>query len=148
MAIDFDKAQALREALSIIDNGVEKAALTVYNGNPNGNVTGTVGALCIDYSGSGKLWKNTTGSTVWTELGTGGSVSIEEVTFDQSDVVENIVTITHTTGKKYNHVFVFDDLDEEVSLSKKMLSTTQFELDVATLTPISGTWRCEILGAN
>lgn len=72
MAINFDKAQALKEALSIIDNGTEKAALTVYNGNPNGNVTATVGALCIDYSGSGKLWKNTTGSTAWTELGTGG----------------------------------------------------------------------------
>lgn len=72
MATNFDKAQVIKEALSIIDGSQEKGALTVYNGNPNGNVTGTVGALCIDYSGSGKLWKNTDGSTTWVEVGASG----------------------------------------------------------------------------
>ena len=80
MAINFDKAQLLREALSILDSEKEKGALTVYNGDPNGNVTGTVGALCIDYSGSGKLWKNSNGSTTWVELGTGGGGSFTSLT--------------------------------------------------------------------
>jgi len=77
MATSFQNAQLLREALSILDSGQEKGALTVYNGDPNGNVTGTVGALCIDYSGSGKLWKNTNGGTTWLEIGTGGGSSSE-----------------------------------------------------------------------
>jgi hypothetical protein len=78
MATNFDKAQVIKEALAIIDGSQEKGALTVYNGNPNGNVTGTVGALCIDYSGSGKLWKNTDGSTTWVEVGAGGGHVIQD----------------------------------------------------------------------
>lgn len=75
MAINFQNAQLLKEALSILDGNQEKGALTVYNGDPNGNVTGTVGALCIDYSGSGKLWKNSNGSTTWVEVGSGSGGS-------------------------------------------------------------------------
>lgn len=38
MATSFENAQLLKEALSILDGGQEKGALTVYNGDPNGTL--------------------------------------------------------------------------------------------------------------
>lgn len=123
MAINFDKAQLLREALSILDSGQEKGALTVYNGDPNGNVTGTVGALCIDYSGSGKLWKNSNGSSTWIELGTGSSgglttISTKTTTYNAnsneiipSDTSGGSFTITLPLTPTHGDMVVVIDVD-------------------------------------
>lgn len=52
--------------------GREKVEILVSNGDPNGIVTSKIGSLCIDYSGTGKLWQNTNDATAWVEIGTGG----------------------------------------------------------------------------
>jgi hypothetical protein len=83
LATNFDKAETVGEAFSVYDGGIERNIITAYNGDPNGNVTATIGALCVDYSGTGKLWKNTTGSTSWS--GVGGSTPYARISDTQSN---------------------------------------------------------------
>jgi hypothetical protein len=102
MASNFNKAQAIREAISIYDGSIEKDALTVYNGDPNGLVTASIGALVIDYSGTGKLWSNTDGGTTWTEKGS-STASWQEFIFTYSNfstaALTNTLNVVNLVGK-------------------------------------------------
>ena len=102
MAVNFDKAQAVKEAISIYDGSIEKDALTVYNGDPNGLVTASIGALVIDYSGTGKLWSNTNGGTTWVEKGS-AATSWQEFIFTYSNfstaALTNTLNVVNLVGK-------------------------------------------------
>ena len=159
MATSFENAQLLKEALSILDGGQEKGALTVYNGDPNGNVTGTVGALCIDYSGSGKLWKNTNGGTTWVEIGTGGGSSSErQFIYRPSEIspsgnvynnLSTLLTAAQTlNGKKLILVDItahqvvpattYNFADCTIIYANPVSNSEQYELQFAAFTSFSG----------
>jgi len=159
MATSFQNAQLLREALSILDSGQEKGALTVYNGDPNGNVTGTVGALCIDYSGSGKLWKNTNGGTTWVEIGAGGGSSSErQFIYRPSEIspsgnvynnLSTLLTAAQTlNGKKLILVDItahqvvpattYNFADGTIIYANPVSNSEQYELQFAAFTSFSG----------
>lgn len=63
----------LKNGVIFTDFGRERVEILLNNGDPNGTLSSKIGSLCIDYSGSGKLWQNVDGSTTWAEVGSSGS---------------------------------------------------------------------------
>ncbi len=142
MASDFNKAHVIKEAISILESGSEKAALTVYNGDPNGNVTATVGALCIDYSGSGKLWKNTNGSTAWEEIGSGSSGGSFSDTFTNSDLVGGVLTVDHGLSNQFCFVEIYDNTNKIIIPTEvTAVNSNTTEIDLTGYGTIAGTWK-------
>ena len=70
-----------------------------------------------------------------------------EMTFDDDDLSSGILTVTHSLGKKYNIVQVYDDSDAQITPDDITLTdTNNCSIDVSSWGTISGTWHVVIIG--
>ena len=80
--------------------------------------------------------------------GTSGGIGYS-ATFDNDDLVDGVLTVTHNLGIRYNIVQVFDNNFEQILPDSITLdSTTECSIDLSSFAPISGTWYVVVAGGG
>ena len=118
-------------------NDLTANLVTEFNGNiDNDNIKAAAGIVYSKLSLSGTIVKG--------DLGSSAAMSHTE-SFDNGDLAAGILTITHSLGRQYVNVKVYDNNDIEIGPDLiTATDTNTLTIDLSSFGSLTGTWNLRI----